>query len=364
MEYTVLFNFPIAGMLAFLIVPYFIGQIALQRYRKKSIAAYAHPLHFSTLLIERSPLLTYTKMIGWTIVWLLLCLALMEPFGNLRYSSPSPHPLGAAQNRTAPHEMIFLIDTSASMGVMDGYNGQSRLETAKEIMEDLVKQLRGQTISVYAFTSELTPVVPPTLDYLFTRLAIKDLHIDQGDVGGTRLAPILSSLSDEIFPKGSSKRYTVLMFSDGGDTELATLTGREKEKEKEAILKALPNPEESHLRLLTIGLGGMKEEPIPHVSFEGKPVLSKLEPDILQLLASREKGRYYMANALSSLDLEEELLNQLNHMTGSDATTPQQEKTVAMFNKEELIMDLYYQIPLGLALLFYFLTLLLPDVRR
>ena len=42
----------------------------------------------------------------------------------------------------------------------------------------------------------------------------------------------------------------------------------------------------------------------------------------------------------------------------------QAERQVAAVKKEDVIVDLYYQIPLGLALLFYLLNLLLPDVRR
>lgn len=360
----ILFNFPQAGMLILLTLPFFIGQFLLSRYRKKMQFAYAPSSVLSRLLTARSPTLRYTKIVGWGIIWSLASLALMEPFGNIRYSSLSTSSPSAVQPYATPHEIIFLVDTSASMRVPDGYNGQTRLETAKVIMEDILRQLHGQTVSLYAFTSELSSVVPSTLDYIFTRLAINDLHIDEGDVGGTLFAPILTSLKQQAFPEPSDKRTTIFMFSDGGDTQLEALTGNEREKKSEAILNAIPNPEQLHVRLFTIGIGSLKAQAIPNVSFEGKPVESKLEPEILQSLAEHERGKYYMAEKWTSWNLAQDLMEQSNKNFQPTSSGTHAERKVAPIHKEDVIVDLYYQIPLGLALLFYFLNLLLPDVRR
>lgn len=360
----VLFNFPQVGWLIALLIPFFLGQLALSHYRKKMESAYTTPSLLSHLLIPRSPLFRYTKMVGWGVIWTLTCLALMEPFGNIRYSSLSENSPSNTQTTIVSHEVLFLVDTSASMQVPDGSNHQSRLETAKNLMTDLLLQFHGQTVSVYAFTSELSQVVPSTLDYIFTRLAINDLHIDQGDVGGTRLAPVLTALKQQVFPTPSTKSYTLILLSDGGDTQLETLTGEALEKEKESIITALPNPEQFHLRLFAIGIGSLKPQSIPNVTFNGKPVMSQLDPAILQELAEHEGGKYYMAEKWSSADLTQELMKniQANHSPDSQGTDRERQVTAAP--KEDIITDLYYQIPLALVLFFYFLNLLLPDVRR
>lgn len=360
----ILFNFPQVVWFILLVIPFFLGQFALSHYRKKMQSAYAVPSLLSHLITARSPLLRYTKNVGWGLIWTLACLSLMEPFGNTRYSSLSSPTTSTIQPQTIPHEVILLVDTSASMRVLDGYNGQSRLDTAKVIMEDILRQLHGQTVSLYAFTSELSAVVPPTLDYIFTRLMINDLQIDQGDVGGTRLAPILTTLKQQAFPEPSFKHYTIFMLTDGGDTQLETLTSNAQEQEKQAILTALPNPQQFHIKLFTIGLGSLKAQSIPNVTSNGKPVLSKLDPDILQLLAEHEQGKYYMAEKWTSWNLAQELVTEMNEKDLSDLQGTKTERKVAAFNKEDVIVDLYYQIPLGLVLLFYFLNLLLPDVRR
>jgi Ca-activated chloride channel homolog len=364
MSNEILFNLPQAAWLILLLVPFFLGQFALNRYRRKMQSAYAVPSLLSRLLTARSPLLRYTKIVGWGIVWTLACLALMEPFGNIRYSSLSSRSPSATQPHAVPHEVIFLVDTSASMRVPDGYNSQSRLETAKSIMEDTLSQLHGQTVSLYAFTSELSSIVPPTLDYIFTRLMINDLHIDQGDVGGTRFAPVLAALKQQAFPEPSLKRYAIFMLTDGGDTQLEALTGAAQEQEKETILNAIPDPQQFHIKLFTIGLGSLKAQPIPDVTSDGKPVLSKLEPDILQSLAEHGRGKYYMAEKWTSWNLAQELVTQMKENDFSDLQRTDAGRTVAAVKKEDVIVDLYYQIPLGLVLLFYLLNLLLPDVRR
>lgn len=356
MNQEILFNFPQLGWILLLLIPYFLGQLALSLYRKKQLSSFASSSLTSHLLVKRSSLFSYTKVIGWGVIWILICIAFMQPYGNIRYPSLQP-----SQSQIIPHEVIFLVDTSASMRVTDTERGKTRLEEAQEIMENLLRQLRGQTISVYAFTSELSLVVPPTLDYIFARLSIHDLQIDQGDVGGTRFEPILKDLQRQAFPVPSEKRISIVMLSDGGDTQLESLKEDALKKEEEAILNAISDPEQFHLKLFTIGMGSLKGQPIPDVTLEGKPVLSKLEPTILKLLAKQERGKFYMAEQWNISDLTDELLAQ---MKNNSPISLGNEKNVNVLNHENWITDLYYQIPLGLAILFYFLNLLLPDVRR
>ena len=80
-----------------------------------------------------------------------------------------------------------MLDTSASMSVEDTRQKNTRLEVAKEIIDEMVQKLDGQNVALYSFTSALTPIVPLTLDYLFTRLMLQDVHLNYGEVAGTDL---------------------------------------------------------------------------------------------------------------------------------------------------------------------------------
>lgn len=361
----ILFNFPEIGFLMLLLFPYFFGQFALMQHRNQIQSIYAAPQLLSQLQIPRSWIFKKTKVAGWTLIWILLCFAMMQPFGNIRYSPPPNDSLDLKSSAVSvPREIIFLVDTSASMSVPDGLEGQNRLESAEDIIEDMLGQLQGQTVSLYAFTSQLSAVVPPTLDYIFTRLSLKELSIDQGDVGGTRLAPVLEELQKLAYPEPSPKYLSIFLFSDGGDNDLENSKGEDKEMAIESILKAIPNPQQFHLHLNAIGLGSLKPQKIPKVTNKGKPVFSKLEPGILEKLAERGRGKYYQADNWTTWDLAQELTVQIKKDDTIDINQLTESRKVAEVQKEDVIADLYYQIPLGLALLFYFLNLLLPDVRR
>jgi Ca-activated chloride channel homolog len=356
------FYFPQMSWLMLFALFIFYGQIALERYRQRQQQLYTSPALLSNLLTARSFGLTHAKTIGWIIIWICACLALMGPFGNVRYSHSAVATLPSSSS--LPHEIVFLVDTSASMLVPDGPEGKSRLEEAQAIMEDVVRLLQGQTVSLYAFDSRLIPLVPPTLDYLFLRLAIRDLSIDQKNEGGTRFDPVLRSLQQQVLSQPLLKRYTILLFSDGGDTQLEKLQGAAREREFQSILESIPYPQTHPIRLFTIGVGSRVPHLIPHVTFQGQPVYSALEPQLLQQLAEKKGGIYYQADEWSTWDLAQGLMREVTSYPLSTAIPwahPPHEATVQPKN---LLADLYYQIPLGLALFFYMLNLLLPAIRQ
>lgn len=355
------FYFPQAAWLLLLLVPLLFGQISLYLYRKKQKQAYAASPVLPRLLSPRSFRLTQMSDLGWLLIWTGACLALMAPFGNIHYA-PSSSKTSSLQ--PSPQEILFLVDTSASMRVPDGYQGKNRLDQAKEIMEDIVRQLKGQLSALDTFTSELTAVVPSTLDYLFFRLAIRDLEIDIEGEGGTRFAPVLTTLGKQISSQSSSRQSILLVFSDGGDNDLDRLQGEAKERAREAILHALPDPQQAHFHLFSIGLGTLKAQPIPHVTFEGHAVSSALEPDILKQLAQKGRGKYYQAEEWTSWELAQELKRQIDQAFLASLENWKEEKQMAPVKPEEILADLYYQIPLGVALVFYLVNLFLLDDRR
>ena len=71
------------------------------------------------------------------------------------------------------------------MAVVDTRVGESRLDYAKEIIDELVSQLDGEEVALYSLTSEMTLLVPPTNDYLYLRLMLHQVGYNEGDVYGT-----------------------------------------------------------------------------------------------------------------------------------------------------------------------------------
>lgn len=352
------FDSPHAGYLLLLlgIIIFFIK--ILDNYRKTSINTYISSTHQGLLLLPRSPLLQLIKngLIGLT--WIFACLALMGPKGNLQYQSVQGQPSSLPQR--VPHEVILMPDTSASMGVADMPNGLTRLARAKEIMREIISQLDGQDVSLYAFTSELTPLVPATTDYIFTRLVINELELNEGDVGGTNFTNAIETLMKTVLTPPTTKLFTVILLSDGGDNQVEELKGTAREEAVKKIISIIPNAEELHLRLFTIGIGSEKGTTVPNVTWQGGNVTSKLEPELLKRLAQAERGEYLSASEMNSWDLLTPLFAKMNQDSRYETSKTTARQVVAA-QESDMIFDLYFQIPLGLALLCLLLQRLIPD---
>jgi Ca-activated chloride channel homolog len=163
------FNFPAAlylTLFSLLILALFWH---LNRYRKTALESLANP---KVQNLERAKFTFWVKTLFLCSVWILASLALMQPKGNGRYSETGQKNLSDVTIQRKAHEVIFFVDTSASMDVKDARSGETRLSFAKEIIDEVMSQLSGEDVSLYAFTSEVSKRVPPTMDYLFARIAL------------------------------------------------------------------------------------------------------------------------------------------------------------------------------------------------
>lgn len=356
------FNLPEAAWMLLFLIPILIGFLKYNRFRNSQLNHFANPSLIAEVLTPRSFSITLTKQMVWSFIWILCCIALMEPIGNIRYLT-ADHSDKHLPIEQIPQEVIFLIDTSASMNVKDGSSNETRLEEGKRIITDILRQLKGKNASLYAFTSILSPVVPPTLDYLFMRLSVGELHIDQGDIGGTDFTKILHSLNQEIFSQATNQHYSIILLSDGEDKEFENLSAEEKNKQIETMIKELPDPHSHSFNLYTVGLGQTTPSPIPHAIVDGKPVLSKLDSEALVRLAQNGNGSYYQASKWNSLSLAKEIMLRMSEKLKIISNKKLSNKK-PMTLPEEIQYDVYYQIPLAIAMLFYALNLVLPDIRR
>lgn len=362
---TILFYFPYLSFVFLFLIPLLAGQFFLWKHRKKQLLNYTSPLFLSHLLVSRSNRFYLAKTVGWSLIWIFACLALMGPFKNKALSIPPSFSPPSSVLKYLSHETIFLIDTSASMGVLDSSRGISRLDEAKKIVEDVISQLKGQTVSLYTFTSQLNPLVPSTSDYLFARLMTRFLQINEGEGEGTDFFNSLSSFQNKVFKNPSSKIYTLIFLSDGGDNKWEEADRENRPQIEQKILNSLFLSQPFSFQFFAVGLGDLKPEVIPNVSLKGKAVKSALNPFLLKAMADHLKGVYYQANQWSSWDLAHAIIEKM----GKDPLIKgEEEKKYRNDNQlqllENLTSDLYFQIPLSCALIFYILNLALPDVEK
>lgn len=336
----------------------------LFQYRKKMLANFTDTATLKKLLIPRSRRNFWIKVSMLCLAWALAVLALMQPTGYGYYTEQMRSGMARRSSNafvSAPHLVIFLVDASASMTVADSHHGTKRIDFAKEIADSIVSRLNGESAALYAFTSEATQLSPQTFDYLFVRLMIKQLQINEGGISGTSIAEALKKMHEEYFSTSTPLLKTLILLTDGGDTKLETMQGQARENEINAMVNQLGNPETNHLRVFTIGMGTRKGETVPGITFEGKPVVSSLQEDLLNKLSQAGRGHYFLGNDYSAAELSASVIARMREGVPNAAKKAGEDLARV---KEDLIHDLFYQFPLGLAIVLLAFAFFLPDTKK
>ena len=269
------FAYP-AVLLALLFLPLLAGlKIWGDGRSRRAAGRVASPRLLESLLVRRS------TGRGWLVLGLelgaLSCfvVALARPqYGFLEEES-------GAGGRS----LIVAIDTSRSMLTDD--LKPNRLARTQLAATDLVKRLRGDRIGLMPFagTAFMYAPITPDIDALLESIDSLDTEIIPR--GGSNLArPI--DLALETFAKTKAEGQQVLvLFSDGENLEGTTLEAAKRAKEKK-------------LTIITIGVGTQAGALIPdpeatggyYRDSDGKPVVSRLQRDVLLAIANTTGGLY------------------------------------------------------------------------
>jgi hypothetical protein len=287
-----------------------------ERWRQKKMGEFSSNT-LSKVLTLPSKWTHYFKNTLLCFSWLLICISLSGPIGNM-----NNYQVNAVDRVQKSGEVLFFIDVSASMGVRD-VDGHSRIEAVKRVVENLLPEIKNASVALYAFTSEIIPLVPITDDHLFFKMALKQMQINEGGTQGTDIQAVLKRAP-------VLKDSTIILFSDGGEKSLS----------------------KSDLNLIAVGVGSEKGGGVPDLKKGGKEIFSRLEAKNLQQLTPE----YYTLKDYSEGEFISILKNNLEVNN----------KKVSLESVDEdsriLIYDLYYQIPLTLALVCLLLFYFLPEV--
>lgn len=335
------------------------GWLFLHRQRKRA-------LFIPSLVVEGSPSFYWLRVALLCGCWVCATIALMQPIGQGHYLEGAMAAEGRVEipsPKRKAHDVILLIDASGSMGVMDSRLGTSRLEYAKEIADQIIAALTGESAALYAFTSQVDELSPMTLDAFFLRMMLQQISINQGGGTGTNLFEAIAKVKKEYFAAPSPKLKTLILISDGGDTAIEAMQGADKKQAVDALSHLVADAKALQLRVYTIGMGSEKGGIVPGVKEQGKDVISKLQPEPLQSLSKVGRGAYYEANRYSSLRIAE-----LVHKQMSEDPPYYDEKEglvagsllQAVLGDSAVTFKHYFQYPLGAALVLLLLALLWP----
>lgn len=172
--------------------------------------------------------------------------------------------------------LVVAMDVSNSMLAQDVR--PDRLGRAKADLLDLLDALRGDRVALLAFRGKGAMLCPFTADVAFLREAINGLSPDSAPPGETDLADAIEKAL-AAFDKAQSDHNAIVLVSDGED-----LTGRAEVLAKEAGARGIP--------IFAVGVGSPQGAQVPGVTYQGKPVVSKLNDATLRAVAEASGGAY------------------------------------------------------------------------
>ncbi len=258
--------------------------------RSKALSKFSDPQLFSlqnpTLMGKK--VAAFPRMLLYTLGVLLVVLSLARPGGN-----PKPE---EEQVTETGLDIMLLVDLSASMKATD--LTPSRMQATKAALKDFVERLRTDRIGLVVFAGTVSLQSPLTLDYRTAKMMMDIINTDFLPLDGTAIGDAINFTLEKI-GKENQKNAVIVLVTDGENTR-----GSDP---KEALKKA----KDAGTKIFTIGIGtpggaqipdGNDEKGQPKVKmFGGEPVVTKLDEELLKLIASETGGKFYQTQTSEAL---------------------------------------------------------------
>lgn len=243
-------------------------------------------------------------------------------------------------------QVMVALDVSNSMLAQD--LKPSRLERAKLEIADLMRRIGGDEVGLVLFSGASFIQFPLTSDYATAQSFLDDARPSVISKPGTDIGDAVRTALRGFDEKSNSQRV-ILLITDGEGHEAGSLDVVKQAADEGVIF-------------YTIGFGSPEGVPVPMTDAagnvvgykqdaNGQTVLTRLDEQTLQEIASIGGGQYYRATAAGSeLDA---LLSELSQLQKGEIGTQMETRQIERF-----------QIPLALALITLVLSYSIPDRRR
>lgn len=182
-------------------------------------------------------------------------------------------------------DVVFVLDSSLSMLTRDVT--PSRMEIAKALIRRLVESLPGHRFGLVQAEGEGIALAPLTIDSAVIDLLMDTVTPASLPQPGTRLASALEA-ARQLFPEAGDRHRVMVIVSDGEDHG-----SRWRDQ--------LPRLADERIVVHSLGVGSRRGAPIALSESEtprykedkdGKVVMSKLRPEVLETLAESTGGLF------------------------------------------------------------------------
>lgn len=196
-------------------------------------------------------------------------------------------------------DIVLSIDVSGSMLSADFY--PNRLEVAKEMAAEFVRQRPVDQIGLVIFSGESYTLFPVSTDHSSLAEKIKNLRsgmLEDGTLIGEGLATAVDRLKQS---KARSK--VIVLLTDG----------KEQPPENRLIdpLTALEITKAEQIKVYTIGMAAEESATIVEQGVGGVPAAAGLDEDLLRRIAVQTGGAYFRATNKESLQEIYQRIDQL-----------------------------------------------------
>ncbi len=305
--------------------------LLLLRWKKKALQRFANPALHTTLFPDASR----NKQIIRFLLLLLAAACLVIGIANPQIGSKleEVHRKGV--------DILVALDISNSMKAADIQ--PSRIDRAKQSISRFVDKLQNDRIGIVVFAGNAYVQLPLTTDYGAAKMFSSVIDCEMIPTQGTAIGAAIE-MANRSFKEEDKKHKTLIIITDGENHEDDAVGEAKKAHELGVIIH-------------TVGMGSVNGAPIPdprsggfRKDNAGNTVISKLDEDLLQQIASAGGGRFVRAN--NGNDGLESLLNDIGKM---------EKKDFGM--KVYTDYDDQFQYFLAAALLFLLAELFVPEKK-
>ncbi|MES2997671.1 MAG: VWA domain-containing protein [Verrucomicrobiota bacterium] len=194
---------------------------------------------------------------------------------------------GVRVEKSSGHNVMIALDLSRSMRVADVK--PDRLSQAKIVIEELLDAMPDERFGLIGFAGEAYTYAPLTIDHAAVRETVAQIDETWAPTGGSNIRKAVR-LAIETLKKTGQSNNALVLISDGekhdGDLE-ATITEAKR----------------AGVYILAVGVGTENGDYVPNdklpnrraVDRSGKPIISRLQPEVLSSLANGTNGRFAIA---------------------------------------------------------------------
>lgn len=315
-----------------LIIPFLVFIYwSLLRWKKRKLKAFANEQLWEELMPLRSIKRSKWRFTFYSLAFIFMIIAMANPLIGSKIKK-------AKQKGV---DLMICLDVSKSMLAND--IKPSRIKNAKRAINQLIDKLEGDRIGLVIFAGEAYKQLPLTNDYAAAKLFLSAVYPNMIKTQGTAIALAIDKAISS-FDLESNSDKAIIIISDGEDHEGNAET-------------TAASAQELGIKVFTLGMGLPEGAPIPEINGNnlqfkkdnnGKTIITKINEEMLQKIASKGGGTYIRANNTSSgLDL---LFKEINKM---------EEKTYDTIDFTDF--ESRFQYPLFIALLFLILSILIPE---